>query len=175
MRIIRVHGDAGRYEHHVIGGNFRLDPLQASVLNVKLPHLPAWHQGRRANAAAYQRLFGASGLLAAGKVRLPAAVYREAAETAGNPEYHIYNQFVIRVDDRDGVIRFLQQEGVGAAIYYPVPLHRQQCMAGLGYEDVSLPETEKAAAETLALPIYPELTEEMLAQVVGRIAAYFGC
>ncbi|MDH3360225.1 MAG: DegT/DnrJ/EryC1/StrS family aminotransferase [Desulfobulbaceae bacterium] len=174
MRIIRVHGGAAHYEHHVVGGNFRLDPLQATVLNVKLPHLPAWHRGRRANAAIYNRLFNEAGLVASGKVRLPQAVYKDAAANSSEePEYHIYNQYVIRVEDRDGVIRFLHEEGVGAAIYYPIPLHRQQCMAGLGYEDVVLPETDKAAAETLALPIYPELTEEMLAHVVERITSYF--
>ena len=174
MRVIRVHGDAGRYEHRLVGGNFRLDPLQATVLSVKLPHLPDWHRGRRENAAVYNRLFAEAGLIGAGKVRLPQAVYREAAASSPlAPEYHIYNQYVIRVEERDAVIRFLHEEGIGAAIYYPVPLHQQQCLAGLGYEDVILPETEKAAGETLALPIYPELTEEMLATVVGRIAAYF--
>ncbi|MDH3360016.1 MAG: DegT/DnrJ/EryC1/StrS family aminotransferase [Desulfobulbaceae bacterium] len=174
MRIIRVHGDAGRYEHNVIGGNFRLDPLQAAVLNVKLPHLPSWHRARRENATVYNRLFIDSGLIDSGKVQLPQAVYRdEAAKSPGEPEYHIYNQYVIRVEDRDEVIRFLQDEGVGAAIYYPVPLHRQKCMAGLGYDDVDLPQTEKAARETMALPIYPELTDDMLAHVVDRITAYF--
>lgn len=174
MRIIRVHGDAGRYEHRVVGGNFRLDPLQAVVLGVKLPHLPDWHRGRRQNAAVYNRLFTEAGLIAAGRVRLPQAAYQEAAASSpGEPEYHIYNQYVIRVEDRDGVMRFLQDEGIGSAIYYPEPLHRQQCMAGLGYEDLILPETEKASKETMALPIYPELSEEMLAQVVSRIAAYF--
>ncbi len=174
MRIIRVHGDAGGYEHRVVGGNFRLDPLQATVLSVKLPHLPVWHGGRRENAAVYNRLFTEAGLVDSGKIRLPQAVYKEAAESSPDaPEYHIYNQYVVRVEERDAVIRFLHEEGVGAAIYYPVPLHRQQCLAGLGYDHVQLPETEKAAKETLALPIYPELSEEMLAHVVGRIAAYF--
>ena len=174
MRIIRVHGDASRYEHRVVGGNFRLDPLQAVVLNVKLPHLPSWHRGRRENAAAYNQLFTEAGLVGAGKVRLPQAVYQDAAAaSADDPEYHIYNQYVIRVEDRDGVMRFLQEEGIGTAIYYPVPLHRQECMAGLGFEDLVLPETDKAAQETMALPIYPELSDEMLAHVVDRIAAYF--
>lgn len=174
MRIIRVHGDASRYEHNVIGGNFRLDPLQAVVLNIKLPHLPGWHQGRRENAKLYNRLFADSGLVDSGKVQLPQAVYRDAAtDSSDNPEYHIYNQYVIRVDDRDELLRYLQDEGVGVAVYYPIPLHQQKCMDGLGYEDVSLPETEKAARETLALPIYPELTDEMQAYVVDRITAYF--
>lgn len=174
MRILRVHGDAGRYEHRVVGGNFRLDPLQAAVLGVKLPHLPDWHRGRRENAALYNRLFAEAGLIDAGKVQVPQAVYQEAAAVAaGAPEYHIYNQYVIRVEDRDGVMAFLQDEGIGTAIYYPVPLHRQQCMAGLGYDDLVLPETDRATGETMALPIYPELSEAMLAHVVDRIAAYF--
>ena len=174
MRIIRVHGDAARYEHRVVGGNFRLDPLQAAVLNVKLPHLPAWHRARRQNAATYNRLFAESGVVAAEKVVLPQAVYRQqAVAAASEPEYHIYNQYVIRVEERDALLRFLQQEGVGGAVYYPIPLHRQQCMAGLGYEAVSLPETERAARETLALPIYPELTDAMQEYVVERIAAFY--
>ncbi|MDH5298748.1 MAG: DegT/DnrJ/EryC1/StrS family aminotransferase [Desulfobulbaceae bacterium] len=174
MRIIRVHGDAARYQHVMIGGNFRLDPLQAVVLNVKLPHLPRWHRARRRNAELYNRLFTESGLVAAGKVQLPQAVYRQAAEAAADePDYHIYNQYVIRVEERDRLLQFLHGQEVGAAVYYPVPLHRQPCMAGLGYEAVFLPETEKAAAQTLALPIYPELTQEMLHRVVERITAFF--
>jgi len=173
MRIIRVHGDAGRYDHRVVGGNFRLDPLQAAVLNVKLGHLPAWHRARRRNAATYNRLFAEAGLIASGRVAPPRAVYEEQAVAGGEPEYHIYNQYVVRVAERDALIEFLHREGVGAAIYYPVPLHRQQCVAGLGYETISLPETERAARETLALPIYPELTEEMQTYVVERIGAFF--
>ncbi len=173
MRMIRVHGDAGRYDHRVVGGNFRLDPLQAAVLKVKLPHLSDWHQARRRNAATYNRLFAAAGLLASGQVQPPRAVYGEQAAASGVADHHIYNQYVLRVVDRDALVEYLQRQGVGVAIYYPVPLHRQQCVAGLGYESLVLAETERAAAETVALPIYPELTEAMQEFVVERISAFY--
>lgn len=174
IRIIRVHGGAPKYYHAVLGGNFRLDPIQAVVLDIKLKHLPSWHQARRANAALYNRLFAETGLAASGNVVLPEAIYRDApgAESAGG-DFHIYNQYVIRVKDRDGLLQFLTNNDIGTEIYYPVPLHRQKCLAGLGYDDVSLPESEKAARETLALPIYPELPDAMQVYVVEKIAQYF--
>lgn len=172
MRILRVHGGAPKYYHRLIGGNFRLDPIQAVVLDIKLPHLPAWHQARRDNAARYQRLFAETGLPARGTVTLPQAVYAGAAPQGG-ADHHIYNQFVIRAQDRDGLITYLHANGIGAEIYYPVPLHQQECVAHLGYHRLSFPETERAARETLALPIYPELTEAMQQEVVAAIAAYY--
>lgn len=173
IQIIRVHGGAPKYHHGIIGGNFRIDPIQAVVLALKLPHLPAWHKARRRNAAMYRRFFAESGLVARGLVGLPQAVYQPLAEKdEGGADYHIYNQFVIRVQDRDALIRHLHQGEVGAEIYYPIPLHQQKCVASLGY-DRAFPEAEKAALETLALPIYPELTEEMLRYVVERIADFY--
>jgi dTDP-4-amino-4,6-dideoxygalactose transaminase len=174
VKIVRVHGGAPKYHHAVIGGNFRLDPVQAAVLDVKLTHLPAWHEARRHNAGLYDRLFAESGLVDSGVVQTPEAVYRNAGEKEpGRSDYHIYNQYVIRAADRDGLRDFLQAEGVGVEIYYPVPLHKQKCVAAMGLNDLSFPEAEKAARETLALPIYPELTDDMQQYVVDRIAAYY--
>jgi dTDP-4-amino-4,6-dideoxygalactose transaminase len=159
LRILRAHGSKVKYFHQVVGGNFRLDALQAAVLRVKLPHLASWHAGRRSNAARYRALFEKAGL--AGKVTLPADV-----------PGHIYNQFVIRVPDRDALQKFLGAEGVGTEVYYPIPLHLQECFAGLGYRKGDCPHAEAAALDSLALPIYPELTEEQQAYVVDRIRAY---
>jgi dTDP-4-amino-4,6-dideoxygalactose transaminase len=149
-----------KYYHKVVGGNFRLDALQAAVLRVKLKHLPAWTTGRRRNAERYRRLFADAGL--AGKLTLPADV-----------PGHIYNQFAIRVDSRDKLQAFLAERKIGTEVYYPVPLHLQECFAGLGYRKGQLPVSEEMAATSLALPIYPELTEEQQREVVGAIAAFF--
>jgi len=174
IRIIRVHGGAPKYHHDVIGGNFRLDPIQAVVLGVKLPHLPAWHESRRRNAAMYDRLFTEKGLTATGNVVLPFPVYLSQAKPEKEmPDFHIYNQYVIRVRNRDDLKGFLAEQGITTEIYYPIPLHKQGCMKSLGYHEQSFPEAEKAAKETLALPIYPELTSEMLEYVVDRIAAFY--
>ena len=173
IKIIRVHGGAPKYHHGIIGGNFRLDPVQAVVLSIKLPHLDSWHQARRDNADLYGRLFREKGL-AGDLVRLPKAVYRSAAEALDQlPDFHIYNQYVIRVKDRDSLLNYLGKEGIGAEIYYPIPLHKQKCLREMGYNDLTYPEAEKAAAETLALPIYPELTDSMQEYVVERIAAFY--
>lgn len=180
IRIIRVHGGEPKYHHAVLGGNFRLDPIQAVALSVKLPHLPTWHQARRRNARRYQDLFAEAGLiddgasLASGAVvSLPQAVYKGLAEEAGGEiDYHIYNQYVIRVRRRDALKAYLSEQGIGAEIYYPIPMHKQGCVAQLGFNELSFPEAERAAAETLALPIYPELTMEMQALVVAAIADF---
>lgn len=172
IRVIRVHGGAPKYHHGVIGGNFRIDPVQAVVLDIKLPHLPAWHRARRRNAGIYRGLFAESGLVAGGRVVLPEAVYREKAAGTEH-DFHIYNQFVIRAQDRDGLLRHLHARQVGAEIYYPIPLHRQKCVAGLDCAGLSFPESERAAAETLALPIYPELTPDMLRYVVEQISEFY--
>lgn len=172
-RIIRVHGGAPRYHHGVVGGNFRLDPIQAVVLSIKLPHLDSWHSKRRENGARYRRLFRESGLEGV-RVHLPVAVYEAAAsEAGGHPDYHIYNQFVIRAERRDALRSYLQAEGIGVEVYYPIPLHRQECLAGLGYEGLTYPVSEGAAAETLALPIFPELTAAMQERVVAGIVAFY--
>ncbi len=175
MRILRVHGSAPKYHHRLIGGNFRLDPIQAAVLSIKLRYLPEWHRARRRNADRYRRLFAESGLAEEGGPRLPVPVWREPAEADGVDDFHIYNQFVIRVegDRRDALLAHLAANGVGAEIYYPVPLHKQQCLAGMGYGEQQLPEAERAARETLALPIYPELTEEMQVRVVEVISSFY--
>lgn len=174
LRIIRVHGGAPKYHHGVVGGNFRIDPIQTVVLDIKLSHLPEWHRARRRNAATYRRLFAEAGLLENGAVSLPEAVYQAEGVTVGEEcDYHIYNQFVIRARERDGLLRHLISHEVGAEIYYPIPLHRQGCVAGLGYEALSFPQAERAAIETLALPIFPELTEGMQSFVVEKIAEFY--
>jgi dTDP-4-amino-4,6-dideoxygalactose transaminase len=174
IRIIRNHGAQPKYYHSLIGGNFRLDPIQAAVLNVKLPHLATWHKARRENALLYKRLFEEAGLVARERIILPATVYSKlaGASTAGE-DCHIFNQFVIRVRERDRLIQHLKEQGIGSEIYYPVPLHKQECVAGLGYGAISCPQAEKAASETLALPIYPELTDDMQQQVVECIIAFY--
>jgi dTDP-4-amino-4,6-dideoxygalactose transaminase len=163
VTLLRNHGAEPKYVHKRIGGNFRLDALQAAVLRVKLPHLPAWTKGRRANAARYAALF--SDLQADGRVTLP-------IEPAGY--HHIYNQYVIRIPDRDRVRRELADRGIGTEVYYPVPFHLQECFAALGYAKGAFPHAEAAAASTLALPIYPELTEAQQAAVVEEIAEALG-
>lgn len=173
MRILRVHGSAPKYYHRFIGGNFRLDPIQAVVLDIKLAHLPAWHQARRENAARYQRFFAESGLVERGIVSLPQAAYAAAVHQGDAVDHHIYNQFVIRAQQRDGLLKHLHAAGIGAEIYYPVPLHQQECVANLGYHQLSFPVAERAARETLALPIYPELTETMQQEVVAAVAAFY--
>jgi dTDP-4-amino-4,6-dideoxygalactose transaminase len=161
MEVLRVHGGKPKYYHALIGGNFRIDELQAAVLNVKLPHLDAWTAGRQRNAKFYDAAFARAAL---------AGVQTPRAATGVR---HIYNQYVIRVSERDALREHLQTHGVGTEIYYPVPLHLQQCFAYLGGRPGDFPHSERAAAETLALPIYPELTETQLQYVVDAIAAYF--
>jgi len=162
VRLLRNHGMEPKYFHKMVGGNFRLDAIQAAVLRVKLPHLAGWTEGRRANAARYRQLFQEAGL--AETVRLPSE----------RPDrHHIYNQFVIRVPDRDALKAHLDAAGVGTEIYYPVPFHLQECFASLGYKAGQFPVAEQAAAEVLALPIYPELTPEQQHYVVEQIASHY--
>jgi dTDP-4-amino-4,6-dideoxygalactose transaminase len=163
MRVLRVHGGKPKYYHALIGGNFRIDEVQAAVLNVKLRHLDGWTDGRRRNAATYARLFAAAGLV--GTLVLPHAV---------TGQRHIYNQYVIRVPERDRLKAYLAEHGVGSEIYYPVPLHLQGCFAYLGGKAGDCPESERAAAETLALPIFPELLDEQLEHVVATIRRFYG-
>lgn len=173
VQLLRNHGAHPKYYHALVGGNFRLDPVQAAVLRVKLPHLEGWHEKRRANAATYDVLFRQSGLVEQGKVVPPAAVYRMTGDSSQSPgNFHIYNQYVIRAERRDGLRDWLLARNIGCEIYYPVALHKQECL-NASYHRLSLPEAEKAAAETLALPIYPELTREMLEHVVATIASFY--
>lgn len=161
IRMLRNHGMEPKYVHQAVGGNFRLDALQAAVLRAKLPHLDRWADARRRNAERYRRLFDAAGLT--GRVTLP-------VERADG--HHVYNQFVVRVPDRDGLRRHLDAREVGTEIYYPVPFHLQPCFANLGYARGAFPHAEAAAADSLALPIYGELTEAQQAWVVQSIAAF---
>ena len=162
LRVMRVHGGKPKYYHAMIGGNFRIDELQAAVLNVKLPLLESWTQGRQANAETYARLFAAAGLEST--VELPMAL---------EGRRHIYNQYIVRVPDRDRLRAFLGEEGVGSEIYYPVPLHQQECFAYLGHSTGDCPESERAAAETLALPIFAELETAELEYVVDTIRRFY--
>ena len=153
--IMRNHGSKPKYFHKFVGGNFRLDPIQAAVLLVKLRHLPGWHEGRRANAAYYDAAFAGSDKVATPHIES----WNES----------IYNQYVIRVPNRDRVRDHLKEKDVGCEIYYPLPLHLQECFADLGYSEGDLPHSEQAAKETLALPIYSELTDEMQDYVVQSV------
>ena len=161
---LRVHGMEPKYHHHEVGYNARIDALQAAILRVKLRHLDDWTAARRSVADRYRRLFEQYGLTEV--VALP-------VEKTGH--HHVYNQFVVRVpaDARDPLRAHLTANRVGTEIYYPIPLHLQTCFASLGHQPGDFPISEAAAAETIALPIYPELTDDALRHVVGSIAAFF--
>jgi len=161
LATLRVHGGKPKYYHALIGGNFRLDAIQAAVLQVKLRHLDDWTAGRQANAARYDDLLAP----AAEKIGRP--VVREGARS-------IFNQYTIRIDDRNGLLDHLKANGIGAEIYYPVPLHLQECFRYLGYQEGDCPESEAAANEVLSIPIYPELTVEQQGYVVEHILEYLG-
>jgi dTDP-4-amino-4,6-dideoxygalactose transaminase len=167
LRSFRQHGMEPRYFHHVIGGNFRIDAIQAAILKTKLPYLNGWSAARRAAADFYRAEFSHRGLT--DRITLPAEPYRERGLT----NHHIYHQYVIRTPERDALQKHLTDRGIGSAIYYPLGLHQQTCFASLGYRPGDLPETERAARETLALPIYPELTRDMQVTVVSAIAEFF--
>jgi dTDP-4-amino-4,6-dideoxygalactose transaminase len=161
VRLLRTHGEEPKYYHHLRGGNFRMDAVQAAVLRVKAPRLPVWTEARRLNAQRYRRLFADAGLAA--HVTLP-------IEPPGRR--HVYNQFVIRVRERDALKRHLAAAGVGAEIYYPVPLHLQACFRDLGYRAGDFPHAERAADESLAIPMYGELTLEQQQEVVAALASF---
>lgn len=163
LRALRVHGAEERYFHKYIGLNSRLDGFQGAVLRVKLPHLDRWTEQRRSNASLYRDLFSDAGIRE--NITIP-------VERAG--AFHIYNQYVIRVPgNRDALRSFLTDKGIGTDIYYPVPLHLQECFAYLGYSSGSLPVAERAAEETLALPIFPELSREQIEYVSAVIVEFF--
>jgi len=169
IRLLRHHGSSRTYHHSVVGGNFRLDALQAAVLGVKLRYLDGWSAARRENARFYDRRFEECGLTERGRLVCPAAVYR----TGGDPNYHIYNQYTLRAGDRDRLRAFLKDAGVGSAVYYPVPLHLQECFATLGYRSGDFPEAERAAERVLSIPVYPELSMKQKEYVVQRIAEFY--
>ncbi len=162
VRMLRVHGGREKYVHELVGLNSRLDALQAAVLCVKLKYLEEWTKGRQRNAARYEALFKEAHLL--DRVTLPAV-------TEGNR--HVYNQYVIRAPQRDQLRAFLKEQGVGTEIYYPMPLHLQPCYRDLGYRQGAFPHAERAAQETLALPIYAELTEDQQSYVVETIKKFY--
>ncbi len=177
LKIMRVHGMEPKYYHKVIGGNFRLDSLQAAVLRVKLKYLDSWSEKRRQNAAAYTKYFIEAGLAEAegkltfddkNKVLLPEAIYKET----GHKNYHIYNQFIIRVEKRNELWDFMKKKEIGCEVYYPVPFHRQECFDYLKSNDKDYPNSNFASEHSLALPIYPELTDEQIKYVVDSIAEF---
>ena len=179
LKILRVHGSKPKYYHKIIGGNFRLDALQAGVLNVKLPYLDTWSSKRRQNADLYTKLFIKNGLAeetgrtsfnVSNKVLLPKAVYKEN----GLKNYHIYNQYVIRVEKRDELKKFLQEKEIATEIYYPVPFHKQECYAERNLNLNDYPVANDAADKSMALPIYPELTTEQISFIVDSIKQFIG-
>jgi dTDP-4-amino-4,6-dideoxygalactose transaminase len=167
LRILRGHGSKPKYHHKVIGGNFRLDAIQAAIVSVKLPHLDNWTAKRQRNAKRYDQLFTEAGLASAPYGSSPVTLPTVAMDR------HIFNQYVIRVSDRDQLQSALKDRGVGTEVYYPIPMHLQECFAYLGSGTCAFPESERAAKETLALPIYPELTDVQAEYVVETVREFF--
>lgn len=172
VRRLRNHGSERRYYHSEIGWNSRLDAMQAAILRVKLKHIDSWNQQRRILACRYHGLFASAGLIEANATTLsnarPVMLLKTLLEG-----YHIYHQFVIRVLRRDDLRAFLTERQIGTEIYYPLPLHLQKCFAYLGYKEGDLPESERAAREVLALPMFPELREDEQQRVVAAIAEFY--
>jgi dTDP-4-amino-4,6-dideoxygalactose transaminase len=164
VRLLRVHGGRQMYEHRYVGWNSRLDALQAAVLEIKLRHLERWSAGRAANAERYDRWLDELGLISSGRVRPP---HRDEASS------HIFNQYTLRVESRDELREHLAERGIGHGVYYPVPLHLQECFRELGYREGSLPRAEQACREVISLPVYPELTEAQQQRVVDAIAEFY--
>ena len=169
IRLLRIQGGRPKYFHKVIGGNFRLDTLQASVLNVKLPYLDRWTAMRQQNAIRYEELIRHAELPEKVGLCLPQSVYRDHKVS----HYHIYNQFILRVPNRDGLRTFLSEKGIGTEIYYPMPLHLQECYKDLGYREGTLPVAEAACKETVGLPVFPELTQQQQEYVVETIKQFY--
>ena len=180
LRVMRAHGSKPKYFHNVIGGNFRLDTLQAAVLSVKLSYLDEWTAGRQSNAEWYSKAFAETGLVDKGMLKLPQTVWKEQTISIKpqknssilnlGKHYHIYNQYVIATPQRDVLQRSLGQKEIGTAIYYPLSLHLQGCFSDLKYKKGDFPISETAADQTLALPVYPELTEVQKNYVVEMVA-----
>jgi dTDP-4-amino-4,6-dideoxygalactose transaminase len=158
VKCLRAHGSKPKYQHKLVGGNFRLDAIQAAIVSAKLPHLDQWTAARQRNAKRYDELFAEACL----PIGLPTVV----------TDRHVFNQYVIRVSARDELQAYLQKKGVGTEVYYPVPMHLQECLAYLGHKAGAFPESERAARETLALPIQPELTMPHLRYIVECIQEF---
>ena len=185
LRILRAHGSKPKYHHKHIGGNFRLDALQAAIVTVKLRHLDTWTACRQANADRYRRLFAAAGLVnnpiilphdptsESPAPRAPGASHPPIHPSTHLPNRHIYNQFILRVPNRDALQSHLESNNIGTEVYYPVPMHTQECFAHQGYQEADMPESARAARETLAIPIYPELTNDQAQHVVDTIAGFY--
>lgn len=171
LKLLRNHGAYPKYYHELVGGNFRLDPVQAAVLKVKLSYLEQWHTKRRRNAQHYNTLFNQSSLVEKKLVSCPVAVYQDEVNGDKN-NYHIYNQYILRVEKRDELRDWLQKNEIGCEVYYPVPLHLQKCLDDKVVTP-SLVHAEQAALETIALPIYPELTDQMREYIVETIEKFY--
>lgn len=165
LKTLRNHGSKPKYYHEFIGGNFRLDTIQAAVLLVKLKYLDKWHEARQKNALNYNTLFNEAKIR---DIKTPTAVHQGAAK-----HYHIYNQYVIQASKRDELKTFLEKNGISTEVYYPLPFHLQGCFSYLGYKKGDFPESENAAEKTLAIPIYPEITDEMQRYVVSKIKEFY--
>jgi len=183
LKILRVHGSKPKYYHTFVGGNFRLDAIQAAVLSVKLPYLDAWTAKRQDNAARYDRMLQSTGLVDKGLIRPPKPIWKDAVSEenpVSNPgrqspatHYHIYHQYVIATPRRDELKAYLSDKGIGTEVYYPVPLHLQECFKDLGYKQGACPVSEEAARTSLALPVYPELALDQQEYVVNSIVECF--
>jgi dTDP-4-amino-4,6-dideoxygalactose transaminase len=171
LRCMRAHGSRTKYFHEFVGGNFRIDALQAAVLEVKLKHLDAWTDQRNRNAERYRALFAAAGCNVAASAQLERAD-QLVLPPANEADRHVYNQFVIRVRDRDALRTYLSEHGIGHEVYYPLPFHLQKCFEYLSYRAGDFPLSERASEQALALPIYPELTSQQIEYVVGVIANF---
>lgn len=179
IRVLRVHGSKPKYYHKVVGGNFRLDALQAAILSVKLCYLDGWTADRQRNAEWYNKAFAEEGLVDKGRLKLPQAVWKDPLTSIEPPKnsniltlgkhYHIYNQYVVTTPLRDALQRHLKQKEIGAAIYYPLPLHLQGCFSDLRHKKGDFPVSEAGVDQTLALPVYPELTEAQKHYVVEMV------
>ncbi len=165
LRMLRVHGCRQKYRHELMGINSRLDEVQAAILKVKLPYLQGWIEKRRRCADIYGKLFNESGLVEQGKVVLP---YQAPGCR------HVFNQYTIRLKDRDRLQAYLSEKGVGTSLYYPLSLHQQDVFKDLGYQAGDFPHAEQASLEVLSLPMFPELTPDEIARVVAEIASYYG-
>jgi len=165
LAILRVHGARPKYHHHVVGGNFRLDAIQAAALRVKLAHLDEWNEGRRVAAARYDTLMTDAGLVGPDGPIL-------ALPAPDGDDRQVFHQYVLRVRERDALADHLKERGIGTAVYYPVPLHLQACFADLGHRPGDMPVAEEAAGQVLALPMFPELTDDQQRRVVDAIAAF---